>query len=167
MGRGAREGPESLQTPSTHPPRTDRHRCSFTLCPYSHLLSCGCRPRPPQLVNFSPAPSTHPVYTGTLIQMYTSLHTHKHTHSHTQTPHPQQHTQIQQKSKKHTLKNTHMEFPLWLTGLRSQHSVHEDAGSVCGLTRWVKALALPQTAAQITDAAWIPRCCGCGVGWQP
>ena len=39
-----------------------------------------------------------------------------------------------------------MELPLWLSGLRTQHSVLEDADSIPGLDKWVKDLALPQTA---------------------
>ena len=35
-----------------------------------------------------------------------------------------------------------MEFPLWLGGLRTQHSVHEAVGLVPGLAQWVKDLAL-------------------------
>ena len=35
-----------------------------------------------------------------------------------------------------------MEFPLWLSRLRTQHSVCEDAGSIPGLTYWVEDLAL-------------------------
>ena len=31
-----------------------------------------------------------------------------------------------------------MEFPLWLSGLRTQHSVCEDVGSTPGLTQWGK-----------------------------
>ena len=34
----------------------------------------------------------------------------------------------------------------------------EDADSIPGLTQWVKDLVL------VTDTAWAPRCCGCGVG---
>ena len=41
--------------------------------------------------------------------------------------------------------------------------IHEDAGSIPGLVRWVKALALSRAVAQVTDVAWIPCCCGCGV----
>ena len=43
-------------------------------------------------------------------------------------------------------KNEFSEFPLWLIGLRTQHSVCEDAGLIPGLTEWVKELALPQGA---------------------
>ena len=36
------------------------------------------------------------------------------------------------------------EFPLWLSGLRTQHSVHRDVGLVPGLAQWDKDLGLPQ-----------------------
>ena len=34
------------------------------------------------------------------------------------------------------LKKKKKEFPLWLRGLRSQHSVGEDPSSIAGLTQW-------------------------------
>ena len=38
------------------------------------------------------------------------------------------------------------EFPLWLSGLRTQHSVHEDVGLILGLVQWIKGLTfLPTT----------------------
>ena len=38
-----------------------------------------------------------------------------------------------------------LEFLLWLSELRTRHRVHEDAGSIPGLSQLVKDLASPQT----------------------
>ena len=50
--------------------------------------------------------------------------------------------------------------------IKNPTSIQEDVGLIPTLTQWVKDLALPQAAAQITDAAQIPHCCSYGVGWQ-
>ena len=39
------------------------------------------------------------------------------------------------------------EFPLWVSGFRTRHSVCEDAGSIPGLAPWVKDAVLLQTVA--------------------
>ena len=43
-----------------------------------------------------------------------------------------------------SLKKKKMEFPLWLSGLRTRHSVREDVGLIPGLAQWVKDSTLPQ-----------------------
>ena len=45
-----------------------------------------------------------------------------------------------------------MEFLLWLSRLRTRHSVYEDAGLIPCLTQWVKDLALPQAAVWVVAA---------------
>ena len=52
---------------------------------------------------------------------------------------------------------------MWLSRLRTQYSVREDASWILGLAQWVKEQVMLQAAAYITDAAWIWCCCGCGV----
>ena len=44
---------------------------------------------------------------------------------------------------------------MWLSGLRTQRSVCEDAGSIPGLTQWFKDWVLQQTEAWVTNAALI------------
>ena len=52
------------------------------------------------------------------------------------------------------------EFPLWLSGLRTGHSLCEDVGSIPGLAQWVSGASLVQ------GAAGSSCCCGCGVSRQ-
>ena len=47
--------------------------------------------------------------------------------------------------------------------LRTQHSVHEDAGLIPGLAQRVKEPILSQTKAYVEGAAQIWHCCGCGI----
>ena len=42
--------------------------------------------------------------------------------------------------------DVHEEFPLYFSGLRTQHSVHEDVSSTLGLDHWIQDLVLLQVA---------------------
>ena len=50
----------------------------------------------------------------------------------------------------------------WLMNLARNHEV---AGSIPGLTRWVKDPVLPWAVVWVADMAQILRCCGSDVGW--
>ena len=56
--------------------------------------------------------------------------------------------------------------PIVAQQVKNPTSIGENARSISGLTQWVKDTALPQAAAQVTDAAQIPCCCGYGIDLQ-
>ena len=61
-------------------------------------------------------------------------------------------------------KVTSLEFPSWLSRLRTQHGVREDVDLIPSLSEWVKEPMLLWAVVQVTDGAWICCCYGCGVG---
>ena len=58
------------------------------------------------------------------------------------------------------------EFLLWFSGLKTQHNIHEDVGSIPDFAQWVRDQVLLQAAVQVADTAQIWHCCGCDVGQQ-
>ena len=62
------------------------------------------------------------------------------------------------------LKKIPVGVPIVAQWLMSQTRNHEVASSIPGLALWVKDQALLAAVVQVADPAWIPRCCGSGVG---
>ena len=62
-------------------------------------------------------------------------------------------------------KQKHKEFPIVAQRVKNPISIHEDEGSIPGLTQQVKgSFVLPQAAAQVTEAAEIGHFCVCVIG---
>ena len=49
---------------------------------------------------------------------------------------------------------------MWLSGLRTLHSLHEDVDSTPGLAQWVKDSVLPQTRSQMQLRSGVAVSCG-------
>ena len=59
-----------------------------------------------------------------------------------------------------------MGVPVVVQQLTYPTSTHEDAGSIPGLTQWVKDLLLLWAEVHVADVGQIQHCCGYGIGQQ-
>ena len=53
----------------------------------------------------------------------------------------------------------------WLTNPNLTR-IHEDVGWIPTLLSGLRIWCCHELWCNVTDAAQIPRCCGCGAGWQ-
>ena len=63
--------------------------------------------------------------------------------------------------------NVYLGVPVMAQWIKNPTDSHEDVGSIPGLAQWVKDLVLLRAVVWVSDVAWIPCYCGCGVDWQP
>ena len=59
-----------------------------------------------------------------------------------------------------------LEFPLWLSRLRTRLVSMRMQVRFLASAQWVKDPTLLQAVAKVVDVTWIWHCCGCGVGPQ-
>ena len=66
----------------------------------------------------------------------------------------------------HLQKTGILGVPIVAQQVKNLTSIHEDVGSIPGLTQWVQDLVLLGAMVEVAEEAWIPCGCGCGVSWQ-
>ena len=71
---------------------------------------------------------------------------------------------------RHSLQIRKFRVPVVAHWVKNPTSIHEDACLIPGHVQWVKDPALPQAVLEVTGAAQIWHCCGCGDStptWEP